>query len=183
MHPLADFCMQNNMPTRVVEVGLDVEFSLDDGRVNFKDEYENLGYGGESLKRFFEDLEHRDRGENTVVLELLFEMYKKILSIEQRLAQDKPALIPLDKKDRIMAIGHGMLWLGNGGFSVGEKYYLRFVLPSFSDKITAVFAEALSANVLRIIMMNPKDTQEFDLFIATREMEQIRHNREHTEKK
>ncbi len=179
MHPLADFCIQNDIHTRLVEVSLDAEFSLDDGRSSFKDEYENLSYGTESLKRFFEDLEHRDKGENAIVLELLFEMYKRILSIEQRLIGDKSPFILLDKKDKITAIGHGIIWLNNGGLNVGEKYYLRFVLPSFSDKIMPVFANALSTNVLRIIMMNPKDIQEFDLFIATKEMERIRQNKEH----
>lgn len=178
MHPLIEVCMQNDMPTRVVEVSLAVELSPCKDRSEFQSEYDRLGYSTESLKNFFENLEYRDKGENAVILEILFEMYKKILNIEQQLMPNKPRLILLEKKDEIKAVGHEVLWLDSGGLVAGEDYYLRFILPGFSDKITAVFAKALSERALRITTMNRRDTQEFDLFIATREMDLIRQNRE-----
>ncbi len=175
MHPLVDFCEKFNLGKRVVEVFLEVELSSCEEEGSFQQEYESLGY--ENPKHFIENLYQQDRGENTAILDILVEIYQKVARIEKRLNHSKDSLLPLGSKDTIKAMGHEILWLEKGGLSEGKKYYLRLVLPSFSDKIIAFFAQALSQNVLRIVMMNSKDSQEFDRFIANKEMEKIRQAR------
>ena len=174
MHPLVEICQMHRIQTRIVEVDLGVELSLCEDEKEFLDEFFNLSYGGENLKRIFEQWEYRDKGENPILLEILFEMYQRIVSIEKTLKSSKDKLLELEKKDRILAIGHGVLWLELGTLEAERDYYLRFVLPGFSDRIIGVFARALSSNVVLITKMDSKDTQEFDHFIASVEMECIR---------
>ncbi len=172
MHDFVEVCQQNGIYTRVVECNLEVEFSYCDDEARFIKEYDGLCY--DHLQKWFLQLQSKDKGANPAILEILMELYKKVLEIEKQLKKEKTPLIPLDARGMILALGHEVLWIQDGGLELGATYYLRFVLPNFSDRIMAVFARALSANALLITKMHPKDIQDFDGFVVAKEMEKIR---------
>lgn len=177
MHPLFEVCRKKNLPTRVVEVDIDAEFSFCQNRQDFESEYQSLGYANESLRKYFDELSYRNKEDNPVILEFLFEIYQKILKIERLIEKKQYCLITLQTQDKITAVGHNILWFENPHLQEGKEYYVRFILPGFSDRIISIFGEALSENALLIMTMHSRDIQEFDLFIATREMDEIRQSK------
>ncbi|MCE3039151.1 hypothetical protein [Helicobacter anatolicus] len=170
MHKLYEFCKDRGINTRVVESVIAVEFSLE--RKEFLEEYFRIGAAYEDVNPWGNKL--KDRGEDTLVLEILVELYKKISRLEHRMIRQELDLVALESKSNILALGHGVLFLEDEILEVGSIYYLRFVLPSFSDRIIAIFAKALSANILQITKMQARDIQDFDSYIANTEMATIR---------
>ncbi|CBG40481.1 hypothetical protein [Helicobacter mustelae] len=168
MHALYDFCKTRGINTRVVESAIAIELSRDDGA--YLEEYHRLGAAYEKLK----DWSAAEQGKDGLIVEILLELYKKIAKIERKLFGEEELLQRLEKKDQIAALGHGVMYLRDGNLVEGQSYYLRFVLPVFSDRIIALFALALSDRVLQITKMHPSDIEDFDNYIANTEMANIR---------
>ncbi|WP_104696956.1 MULTISPECIES: hypothetical protein [unclassified Helicobacter] len=175
MHNLAEVCKSHQIQTRIIKCALEVEFSLCENEEKFLEEFHTLYLTYEKSQRWFEALQNKDKGENTVVLEVLMELYKKISSLEKKiLKEEEQKLLNLDFKSMILALGHEVVWIESAVFEENKNYYLRFILPTFSDRIIPIFARALSKNALIITKMHPRDIQDFDGYIVAREMEQIR---------
>lgn len=175
MHNLAEVCANYQIQTRTIECSLEVEFSLCEDEEKFLEEFHTLYLSYESSQKWFEMLHHKDKGENTAILEILIELYKKVSSLERKIMkEEEQKLIALDSKSIISALGHEVMWVESGVFQKDRDYYLRFILPTFSDRIIPIFAKSLSENALMVTKMHPRDIQEFDSYIVAREMEKIR---------
>lgn len=174
MHELLSVCRDNGIQTRVVNCFLDVDFSLCENEEKFMEEFYTLHLAHQSLQQWFERLQNKDKGENTAVLEILIELYKKVVDLEKRIQGNQKKLIVLDSKSVILGLGHGVMWIEKDVLEVGKSYYLRFVLPNFSDRIIAIFAKALSKNALHVTKMHSRDIQDFDSYVVAKEMEKIR---------
>lgn len=173
MHQLYDFCKQKGIDTRVVESVIALEFAPDNG--NFLEEFHKIGSMYEDINQWLGKV--NEKNENALLLEILVELYKKVARLERKIMQQEEDLLPLEYKSKIVALGHGVVFIEDAILEEGMSYYLRFVLPSFSDRIMPVFAKALSENVLQIVRFHTRDMQDFDSYIANTEMEAIRAKR------
>lgn len=174
MREFVEICQKNGIHTRIVECALKVEFSLCEDAEKFLEEYSTLHLAHDDLQKWFARLQSKDSAENAVLLEILMELYKKVNYLVQKINHEEERLLKLDSESRILALGHEVLWVEGAHFEAGREYYLRFVLPNFSDRIMPVFAKALSAEALLITRMHPSDVRDFDSFVVAKEMEKIR---------
>ncbi|PAF52121.1 hypothetical protein [Helicobacter sp. 13S00477-4] len=166
-------CRKNGFPTRIINYYFEIEYEKYSQKC--EDEYLKLCDGGyDSFDNWLTNLKTKNRGDNDVVLEVLAEIYKKLQSLENLIKHQDQKLIPLENKNFAMALGHGIICAEKSIFELEEEYYLRFKLPIFPERYIGVFGRAFEERIVKITKMHQKDTKDFDMFIANREIENLR---------
>ncbi|GAA9219340.1 hypothetical protein [Helicobacter pylori] len=94
-------------------------------------------------------------------LELLKALYFKLEKLESLLLKEN--LLELEQKDRITALGHGLICIKKSSLIVPQTYYGRCVLEG---KILAFFGVARDKNFLEITHMHALDIKRYDSFIV-----------------
>ncbi|MCK0501229.1 hypothetical protein [Helicobacter pylori] len=94
-------------------------------------------------------------------LELLKALYFKLEKLESLLLKEN--LLELEQKDRITALGHGLICIKKSSLIASQTYYGRCVLEG---KILAFFGVARDKSFLEITRMHALDIKRYDSFIV-----------------
>ncbi|MDL0081020.1 hypothetical protein [Helicobacter zhangjianzhongii] len=143
--------------------------------ISYLQEYDTLGASKNDL--IAQAMHFGAKEKNTsiaLVLELLIDMQQRLSRIESHILQEQQRLIPLDSSGIMLGLGHGVLCVRDGEFDKSGFYYVRFSLPTLSQRVIGVFACALTDSLLHIVRIHSHNTQALDSFIAAKEMEQLR---------
>ncbi|PAF44313.1 hypothetical protein [Helicobacter sp. 11S02596-1] len=172
-------CRENNFPTRIVPCCL--EFAYGKPSEDAQQEYLKLGSQGNGFDNWLENLKGKNRleADDELILKAISQIYAKLNALENLIANKCETMIDLEHKGRLIALGHGVLCSAVASFEPLEAYYLRFKLPIFPERYMGIFAQAFDERILRVTQMHPKDMEDFDMYIANKEMENLRaqHNR------
>lgn len=174
----ADFieiCRTCGIATRIVPCNIEVCY--DEAIDIYEEEYTRLiDSNSDGFENYLEKLKSKNKIEEDteVILEVLAQIYRKVVSIEKVIHQSQDELQLLQNSGVICALGHGVICVLSMDFEVGMSYYLRFELPVFPRRIIGVFGEAIDKQVIRITKMHQKDVEDFDMYIANKEMENLR---------
>lgn len=170
-----EICRKYNIATRIVPCSIEV--SYDKSSDIYEEEYTQIvDNNTDGFENYLEKLKSKNKidGDSEVILEVLAQIYRKIISIEKTIHQREDKLCSLEKQGVICALGHGVICIRSMYFEVGMSYYLRFELPVFPKRLVGVFGEAIDGQVVKITKMHQKDIEDFDMYIANKEMENLR---------
>lgn len=166
--------------TRIVPCVLELEYaplkSLSQDAV--EKEYQVLGeQGNDIISQAMHFLNKESDSSNAMIIELLSQIYQKVAKIERIVMRESSQLIALDFRTSVAAFGHGVICCEEECFRVGEEYYARFVLPNVLQRIIAVYAHAITPQIIKITSAHSSDMRVLDNYIAAKEMEQLREQR------
>ncbi|PAF49981.1 hypothetical protein BKH41_01395 [Helicobacter sp. 12S02232-10] len=179
----AGICRENGFPTRIVSCSFEFEYGRPSQAAY--EEYLKLGeWGSDGFENWLENLKrkNRDESENELILKVLTQIYHKLNFLESLIKQQCEEFINLDNKALAGALGHGVICSVEKSFEPSKDYYVRFKLPIFPYKHMGVFTQAFDERILKITQMHPKDIQDFDMYIANKEMENLRAQRNRKDK-
>jgi hypothetical protein len=167
---------------RLIPAPIEIEFdkaSLEDEK--FQREYHSLGESdsdpiGQWLKLA------KARGEtsetDTVLLNLLIELHRKVDNLEALIKNETPKRLPLSYKTDIESIGFEHFKLKEALLQKDEIYYGRIAMPVHPKRDVAVFFKALDSQIAEIIKMHERDVKEWNSYVTARERVLIRELRE-----
>lgn len=166
--------------TRIVPCVLELEYtplkSLSQDAVS--KEYQVLGeQGNDIISQAMHFLNKESDSSNAMIIELLSQIYQKVAKIERIVMRESSQLIALNFHTSVAAFGHGVICCEEECFGVGEEYYARFVLPNVLQRIIAVYAQAITPQIIKITSAHSSDMRVLDTYIASKEMEQLREQR------
>lgn len=166
--------------TRIVPCVLELEYaplkSLSQDAVS--KEYQVLGeQGNDIISQAMHFLNKESDSSNAMIIELLSQIYQKVAKIERIVMRESSQLIALNIHTSVAAFGHGVICCEEECFGVGEEYYARFVLPNVLQRIIAVYAQAITPQIIKITSAHSSDMRVLDTYIASKEMEQLREQR------
>lgn len=118
----------------------------------------------------------RKESEDTdkILLTLIAELHRKIDVLSLRLSTEGPLYIPLMNQGTIDAIGHGYLGLDSEVLEEGKSYYGRIDMPTFPRRQIALFFEAISSKIAKVILMHEDDKKDWSAYMAACERVMIR---------
>ena len=111
--------------------------------------------------------------ENTIILELLVEIYRKIEILENKIQGETKSYIPLSNKDIITTIGHNCFALKDSKLQENTLYYGRVELPTFPTRIIPIYF-IFHTNLAIIEKIHGRDETEWDSYVASKERALIR---------
>lgn len=111
--------------------------------------------------------------ENTIVLELLVEIYRKLETLEQKVEKNTKTYLPLDNSSVISTIGHGCFMIDNNQLEENILYYGRVELPTFPTRIVPIYF-TYSNSLAKIEKIHARDEIEWDGYVASKERALIR---------
>jgi hypothetical protein len=167
---------------RLIPAPIEIEFSkasLDDEE--FNREYHSLGESdsdpiGQWLKLA------KARGEtsetDTVLLNLLVELHRKIDNLEALIKNETPKRLELSYHTAIESIGFEHFKLKEPLLNKDQTYYGRIAMPVHPKRDVAVFFKALDTSIAEIIKMHERDIKEWNAYVTARERVLIRELRE-----
>ena len=113
-----------------------------------------------------------------VVLNLLVELHRKIDALEMFLKDEKPKRLVLTVEAHIESIGFGHFELTEALLQEGETYYARIEMPVHPKRDIAIFFQAQSTTLAKIIKMHERDEKDWNAYLTARERVLIREARE-----
>lgn len=117
-----------------------------------------------------------DVGENdTIIIQLLSELYRKIDRLEQVLLNTEPNRVILSIHARIGRIGYEYFELTEPVMEIGKHYYGRLEIPIHPIREAGLYFEALSPTLAKIIRIHQKDSNKWGMYMMARERAIIRH--------
>ncbi|KFN38638.1 MAG: hypothetical protein JU82_10965 [Sulfuricurvum sp. MLSB] len=114
-----------------------------------------------------------------VAIHLLVELYRKMDRLENLILNTAPQRIDLTQSGAIGRIGFEHFELLEPLLVTGENYYGRLELPVHPKRDTALYFEALSPVLAKIIRIHPRDESEWGSYMMARERAMIRHLKGH----
>jgi hypothetical protein len=111
---------------------------------------------------------------DTLMLNLLVELYRKIDKIELLLTKGAPKRLELAKEAFIESIGLEHFKLNSGGFEPGKRYYGRVEIATFPKREISFFFEAMDASLAKIVKMHVRDEKEWEYYMRACERAMIR---------
>lgn len=164
--------------TRIVSVNIALEYEEIENEEKFIAEYTMLDHSSDNkhLQNLIAKNKNEEAGE--AMMEILVEIYQKLINIENQLLSKKQNLIPLKNNDFISALGHGIICIKNANLIPNQDYYMRLKMPIFPERVIGIFAKAFHEEILKITKMHTKDIQDFDAYIAKIERENLKHNKQ-----
>lgn len=173
-----DITHNAGIQTRIVDCLIEVSFEHIQNKESFLQEYELFGEkNNDIISQVLHTIPKEKDTTSVLILELLAQIYQKLAKIEHHIDKSSDALLPLQNKGVINALGHGIVCCGNAEFVPNGLYYLRFCLPNMPYRFVAVFGEAINAKVIKITTMHSSDIMALDSYIANKEMEYLRQKR------
>ncbi|PAF42687.1 hypothetical protein [Helicobacter sp. 11S03491-1] len=168
-------CKENGIYTRIVSCCLNVWY--DEVSKSCEQEYLKLAdMGNDGFNHYLEHLKLKNKIQDGdgIVIEILTRIYQKLVHLENLIQHHEETFLPLKQEGIICALGHGVVCLENADFKRGQKYYMRFELPVFPQRYIGIFVEAFDKEILKITQMHQRDIQDFDTYIANKEIENLR---------
>lgn len=124
----------------------------------------------------------RARGEteetDTILLNLLVELHKKIDRLESHIKGDNENRLLLANRYHVDEIGYDHIALKEPLFAVGEIYYARADLPIFPKREVPIIFRAIEEHLGVIERIHDRDRADWDGYIVSREREIIREMKE-----
>lgn len=118
------------------------------------------------------------RGETSesdpVVLSLMVELYRKMDKLEQILTMSTPSRLSLMNEAMIESIGFEHFKLKDEVLEIGKRYYGRVAIPIHPKRDIAVFFEAVSPSLAKIVQIHARDEKEWASYLTSRERIMIR---------
>ena len=115
---------------------------------------------------------------DTVLLNLIVELHRKIDNLEALLKNETPKRVPLQYKAQIESIGYEHFKIKESAFQSGTLYYGRIAMPVHPKRDVAIYFEALDTHIAKIVRMHDRDIKEWNSYVAARERVMIREMRE-----
>ena len=112
-----------------------------------------------------------------VLLELLIALHRKIDDLSAYIKNEKQELLKLKFKSETLGVGFEYFKIKDNILKCNEKYYGRFMLPVFPQRLVPVIFEGESENIAKIVQMHEKDEKDYNAFIMARERAIIREMR------
>ena len=167
---------------RLVPAPIELEFAEADlSPEKFEREYHSLSESdddpiGQWLKLA------KARGEtsetDTVLLNLIVELHRKVDRLEALLKNEKPKRVSLPHKASIESIGYEHFKIKTPKLKEGTLYYGRIAMPVHPKRDVPVYFKALSTQIVKIEKMHERDIKEWNSYVAARERVLIREMKE-----
>lgn len=109
-----------------------------------------------------------------VLLNLMVELYRKMEKLEQILTMSTPTRIELPRSGHIEGIGYEHFKLTEECLQPGVRYYGRVEMPVHPKRDVAVFFEAITSSLAKIVLMHERDEKEWASYLTARERALIR---------
>jgi hypothetical protein len=120
---------------------------------------------------------------DTVVVNLLVELHRKIDNLEKYIKNEESKKLPLAWNEDIQSIGHGHFKLVKPTLVAGMEYYARITMPVHPKRDIAVYFKAIDTSLASITKMHTRDEQEWSMYLTARERILIREMKESKESK
>lgn len=108
-----------------------------------------------------------------IIFDLLLSLKEDILRLENSLDKNKE-LIPLKQKGIVESLNFEYLNFLDTILEKNKEYYLRFDL---NNQTIAIFIEAQSQTLAKIIKIKPEDKMAFDAFVVEIQRDMIRNKK------
>ncbi len=115
---------------------------------------------------------------DTVLLNLIVELHRKIDNLEALLKNEKPKRVSLPHKAQIESIGYEHFKIKTPDFKEDTLYYGRILMPVHPKRDVPVYFRALSPQIAKIEKMHDRDIKEWNSYVAARERVLIREMKE-----
>lgn len=169
----AQICKNEGVYTRIVYCSFYADY--DENSQIYEEEFMRIGTQTDKFEYLLENLRSRKGGdENETLVRILAQIYHKLENLENLIKEKENFYLPLKFRGNVVALGHSIICMENADFKVGKTYYIRFTLPTLPECVVSVIAQALNSGVVKIIQMHPKNMKDFDMYIAIKEMENLR---------
>ena len=164
------------MEIRFIKAGGTIEFSeCGNSYELFEREYYKFGEVDAdpitqwlNLSKAKKDIDNTD----PILLQLILELHKKVEKLEDIITHRAVSLLHLDYKLELNEIGFEHIKLHN--LKKGHIYYARIDIPIFPKRLIPIFFEALDDNIGLIKKIHPRDEQNLDSYIVSKEREYLR---------
>lgn len=163
---------------RLIEAPLEIVFSVESSnKVDFDREYIQLSeVENDAIGQWLRNARGKgDSGDDSVVIQLLVELYRKIDHLEQIVLQSTPKRVGLSEEGKIGKIGYEHFELLEPQLEIGQNYYARLEMPVHPKREVSFYFEALSPTLAKIVRMHQKDTSDWASYMMARERAMIRH--------
>ena len=118
------------------------------------------------------------RDSDSVLLELVVELHRKIDKLEMFLKDEVPTRVSLTNEAKIDSIGFEHFNIEEKMFDVGKIYYGRIEMPVHPKRDVAVFFKAVSETLAEFVRIHERDEKEWGSYMTARERVLIREARE-----
>ncbi|MDE5591786.1 MAG: hypothetical protein K2I63_02345 [Helicobacter sp.] len=166
------------MKSRLIDTSLRIEYEeVHNQPESFIEEFNKLTQSDEDPIGEWLRLMRAKKGnldaENTIILELLVEIYRKIEKLEQTIEGSKKSYLTLKNENLVTTIGHHCFAIKDSNLLENTLYYGRIELPTFPTRIVPIYF--LSRNNLAWIeKIHSRDENEWDSYVASKERALIR---------
>ncbi len=163
---------------RFVKAFVKIEFDIFEKK--YQEEFDKLGSeSSDPIGQFIKLAKARGdtRETDPVLLELLIALHRKIDELGAYIKNEKKNLLPLKFKSETEGLGFEYFKLKDNFLEKNKKYYGRFNLPVFPERLVPVIFEGVEENIAKIIHMHEKDQKDYNAFIMARERAIIREMR------
>jgi len=170
------------MSIRLVPAPISIVFSeADVDRENFMREYSQLSESDDDpISQWLKLAKARGEASESdpVLLNLVVELHRKIDALEMFLKNEQPKRISLTNEANIVSIGFEYFKLAEEILQEGKEYYGRILMPVHPKRDVAVFFQAESKTLAKIIKMHERDEKEWAGYMTARERVLIREAKE-----
>ncbi len=160
---------------RFVKAFVKIEFDFYEKK--YQEEFDKLGSeSSDPIGQYIKLAKARGdtRDTDPVLLELLIAMHRKIDELSAYIKHEKKELLPLKFKSETEGLGFEYFKIKDNLLEKNKKYYGRFNLPVFPERVVPIIFEGVNGNIGKIIHMHEKDEKDYNAFIMARERAIIR---------
>jgi len=157
-----------------------IKISFDFYNNKYQEEFDKLGSeSADPIGQYIKLAKARGdtRDTDPVLLELLIAMHRKIDELSAYIKNEKKELLPLKLKSETEGLGFEYFKIKDNLLEKNKRYYGRFNLPVFPERVVPVIFEGFEENIAKIIHMHEKDEKDYNAFIMARERAIIREMR------
>lgn len=114
---------------------------------------------------------------DSVVLNLLVELHRKMDNLERLIKNEKPKRLELSHEAMIESIGFHHFKLQSPLLKEGMRYYGRILMPVYPKRDVGIFFETETNDLAKIVKMHERDEKEWAQYFTARERVMIREMR------
>jgi len=166
------------MSQRLIPAPLTLEFSkADESDERFEREYQFLsGIEDDAIGHWLKLAKAKGDTQDTdsVLLQLLVELHRKVDSLEQLIKDEAPKRITLDVQAQISGINFEGFELKEPLFEKDMLYYGRITLPVYPKRDVGIFFQATSQTSATTVRIHDRDINEWNAYVTARERVMIR---------
>lgn len=163
---------------RLVQATIDLSYEVvEDNGEKFEREFNQIGETEENS--ITQGIKHaKVRGElddtNTLMLNIMAELYRKMEKIEQLLTNGKVNRLELSMKGLIEGIGLDHFKLSSDQLESGKHYYGRLEIATFPKREIALYFEAVNPSLAQIEKIHVRDKEAWGYYMTACERVMIR---------